>query len=73
MFIVTNSQLFNDCYIFDDNFYSRLNAKVMQIAFMNMKPMIFCSEFIQEFFTKIFEATALFWKLNNEYPNTKIF
>ena len=34
--------------------------------------MIFCSEFIQ-LFTKIFEAITLFQKLNNEYPNVKVF
>ena len=35
--------------------------------------MIFCSKFIQELFTKMFEAPTLFWKLSNKYPNTTIF
>ena len=37
------------------------------------KAMIYCLEFLRKLLTKIFEATTLFWKLNNEYPNTKIF
>ena len=51
----------------------KINAKVKQIAFMNTKTMVFCSEFIQEIFTKIFEGTTLLWKLNNECLNMKIF
>ena len=37
------------------------------------KTMIFWLEFLGKLLTKIFEATTLFWKLNNEYLNTKIF
>ena len=48
LFIVNNSQLLNDCFVFNDNFYTCLNAKNKQIALTNMKKMIFCSEFIQE-------------------------
>ena len=69
LFIVSNSQLINDCYIFNDNFYSCLSAKVKQIAFTNMKTMIFCSEFIQNFLRR-------FWKLElcfgNQITNTQI-
>ena len=73
LFIVNNDQLFNNCYIFNKNFYSCLNAKVNQNAFTKMKTMIFCSELIPALFTKVFEATTLFWKVNNEYPNPSMF
>ena len=41
-------------------FDSCLNAKVTQIAFTNTKTMIFCLEFIQEVFAKIFEINTCF-------------
>ena len=68
-----NRQMFYDCYIFDDIFYSCLNAKVKENCFYEYENDDFCLKFIQELFTKIFESTTLFWKVNNEYPNTKIF
>ena len=40
--IDNNRQLFNDCYTFDDVFYSCLNVLKKQIAFTNTKTMIFC-------------------------------
>ena len=55
-------------------FFIRVRTQqVKQIAFTNTKTMIFCSEIIQELFINIFKAKTLFGKLNNEYPNTKIF
>ena len=61
----------------NDVFYSclnhGLNATLKQIAFTDTKTMIFCSKFTQKLFTKTFEATTSFWKLDKEYPNTKIF
>ena len=60
--IVNNSQLLNDCYIFHDGFYSCLNAKAKQIAFMNKKMMIFRTKFIQKLFSKIFKALPFFDK-----------
>ena len=41
-------------------FYLSLNAKGKPIVLTNMKTMNFCLQFIQDLFTKIFEATALF-------------
>ena len=60
LFIINDSQLLDDCYIFNDNFYLCWNAKVTQIVFMNMKTMMFCSEFIQELFTKIWKLLPWF-------------
>ena len=48
--------IFNDCYLLMTFFYLCLNAKLKQIALANMKTMMFCSKFIQELVTKIFEA-----------------
>ena len=58
-------QLFYDCYTFDV-FYSCLNAKLKPNCFYEYKKIVFSSEFIQELFMKIFEATFLFWKVNNK-------
>ena len=66
LFIVNDSKLFNDYYIFNDIFYLYLNAKVKQIAFTNMKMMTFCSKFIQELFQK-------FLQLQPEFPPSRFF
>ena len=60
------------CLLFNDIFCLRLNAKVKQIAYTDVKTMSFCWKFIEELFTKIFEATTLFWKIENGYPNINI-
>ena len=52
--------VFYDYYIFDDVFYSCLNAKVKQIAFTNTETIIFGSEFIQELFKKIMKLPLCF-------------
>ena len=49
LFVVNNSRLLSDCFVFNDNFYKCLNAKDKQIAFTNMKTMIFCSNSFKNF------------------------
>ena len=60
LFIINNIQLFSDCCILNDVFHLCLHAKVKQAGFRNTKTMTFCSEFIAELFTKVFQASNLF-------------
>ena len=58
--------------MFNDVFLFVFDRKINQIVFTNTKTMIFFRIYSRTF-RKIFKATTLFQKLNNEYPKMKIF